>query len=175
MLRVDPRLDGISAKLHRAVELLDVVEQEYSEYLASQPYTALHDVKPTGSRIITRLVIEKPVPARLSVLFGEVAHQARSALDHFACRLLEARGKPVSTRTSFPVIATAEGWEKRVQNPTNAAGERIGGPLAGLDRGGAAWAFIHNEQPFHADDPALHPLEQLDELWNTDKHRNINV
>ena len=37
-----------------------------------------------------------------------------------------------------------------------------------------AWAFVRAEQPFHATDPELHPLKQLNDLWNRDKHRTLN-
>jgi hypothetical protein len=155
--------------------LLDAIEVEYDAYLARQPYTAVHDPQLDAGRIITRLRIDTPVPDRLSVLFGEVVHQARSALDHLVCRLLEARNRPITARSGFPVMTTEEAWRKRIECPVNAAGASIGGPLAGLDPGGAARRFIYGEQPLHADDPAAHPLAQLNLLWNLDKHRNLNA
>jgi hypothetical protein len=163
--------DGIAAKLDRADELIALVDTAFNEWIAGQPHTAEHHVNKEANADVIIFRETQQIPVRFSVMFGEIIHHTRSALDHLACGLVERAGHLVTTKTAFPIVKSEGKWRREVVRP--AAGTPARGPLAGLGVSSRAFKLIDSIQPFHATDAANHPLQSLHELWNQDKHRTL--
>jgi hypothetical protein len=118
--------------------------------------------KPPGL-VIATFVKERDLPEEISLLAGDLIHNARVALDHTLARLKERFGGNVG-RGSFPVITTQSEWDGRIGH---AKGDR--NPLHKLDQ--SAIDLIYRQQPLHRADPEHDPLVIANTLDNADKHR----
>lgn len=148
---------GIEAKLARAMEHLVALDDAVGGYLDSGPVSLQRGVSEDGLTNYFVLNAE-PVPTKIPVLIGEVAHQLRSAIEHVADALVAASGKTPTNSTVFPVLA-------KKKRPLTVAG----GVLP------EALAQVEAVQPYLDPDPERHPLHVLHRLWNVDKHRNLHV
>jgi hypothetical protein len=148
-------------KIARAREHLEVLKKEIVAFIKSDAHVVRLDEHSDNVRLIFGL--DAPPPARLSVLIGDVVHNARSALDHLANDLVRADGNTPHSRCAFPVFDTKVGFEKH------------GLPLiAGMNPD--ALCAIRWLQPYHSGiEFRMHFLWILHYLWNTDKHRQLNA
>jgi hypothetical protein len=177
------RLVGIDAKVDRAEQHLRHLDSEIAAWGSKQqPYTAKHDAdtrKITSGEVtwITRLEIADPPPV-FSIVFGEAVHNMRSALDHLVCHLIERESRQPTNSTAFPIFHTRGRWQSRVERRQRwyqIWRKTGGGPLGGFSRDSPAWALIERHQPYKRGKQAKdHPLFQLEDLWNRDKHRTLN-
>jgi hypothetical protein len=115
-------------------------------------------------------VIESPGPdraellAEATLLTSNIVHQLRSTLDNFVRELVILNGVAAPTRdNAFPI--------RRVDNSPSR--KKLKTCLAGVSPKHVD--VITDCQPWKWDDPAAHPLERLEELWNTDKHNLLQL
>ncbi len=102
------------------------------------------------------------VGLRWSVIAGEIIHQSRSALDHVIWDLIIANGgKPQEGLSGFPVF-----WEEVKYK------KRVDGMIGGINE--QARKIIDGLQPLGPDYKS-DPLYLLNEMWNRDKHRLLNM
>lgn len=151
---------GVRAKLARSLEHLQTFDSLMHQYLDTDPVELQRQIQPDGQTSVFALKVTVKPPVELAVLVGEVVYQLRSALDHIANQLVRSAGNSPTKRTTFPVLTTCP--EKPITihggvNPT-------------------ALAIIEELQPYQRQhQPGKHPLAVLNELWNTDKHRNLSL
>lgn len=171
------RLAGIDAKLARAEYQLEDLGRKWGVFLnEEQPYTVEFKHDPNAGIYLPTFWIDKEPPLELSVLCGELVYDLRSALDHIAVELIEVHGAKPIRRAAFPISSTEVDWIERVHFPRNAAGKRVRGPLHGLSKLCDAWAYVQRAQPYQRGSAApSHPLAELNELSNRDKHRVIHA
>jgi hypothetical protein len=155
-------VSGVTAKLMRAFDLLNQLDSMIFQYLLDKPY----DFDVTFNRPsmqYTVVVSVKPTPNSFAVVFGEVLHDLRSALDHTARLLVQAEGKePVDggyKRTTFPIFKSEP-----------AGGVDIAPGLSRPVRDALAAV-----QPYNAADPEKDLLWRLHQMNNIDKHRLLHV
>lgn len=155
-----PPLDGVRAKLSRIEEHLAELQAEIRAYVETEPFRALGAL--AGDRFSVRLQIERPPPPRASVIVGDIAHNARSALDHLIWQLVIANGGTPGRAHQWPILDRA---------PTSASEtRRFEAMIEGI--GSEAHHRIVYAQAYQRpDSPDQHVLYALRELSNTDKHR----
>jgi hypothetical protein len=169
----------VSAKLQRAIELIDELDALCTTYINSQNFHIEKVlVGPNKWNLVLRM--NEVLPLSFGVFVGDVVHNLRSSLDiglfHYL-RETNPNGfavlEPRALRgINFPVFETEEGYQST----------RWHGGLADeqllLD--------LREVQPFHnfelieSEDDARNflessPLLQLQKLWIADKHRGINL
>src|SRR6266849_3151894 len=173
------RLKHAWAKQH-----FEHLEQHLRVYLSRNPYGVRrrHRGKPNPYAYSFALdVLEQP-DDKASLIFGDVVHNLRSALDHLAVALTPCR----SNRIAFP-IEIANIWETDdsvnfVSNDDEAR-ERY---LANVkDMSFEVLALLESLQPYHGrlatphpglrpdQEREMHPLRILALLDNADKHRKL--
>ena len=117
-------------------------------------------------------------PARLGVLVGDAVHNLRAALDHVVYELASANHgegdlpAEVAEKLQFPVVyeRTGRGGKTPGERFDTSARQK----LAGCPR--AVFDLIEAEQPYHKGSAYTdHPLWQLGQLDNYDKHRTLTV
>ena len=162
-------LTGVGEKFRRSLEHYDSLQEAITGWVFEQGYhfvDATQDSDGDSSYILT--VKPLPVPLRIPAIFGDVVHNLRSALDHFARQLLlasDAEPDDGPGGTVFPI---------RVKAPSS------GSDLVLKARSGD----ISNElkrvldavQPYHwGSKSSEHPLALLNALDIIDKHRMLHT
>jgi hypothetical protein len=72
---------GPNLKLQRAAHHIHDLSARCSSFLAEQPFKLLrHDRRRAGETVF-RIKAEKPIPAELSLVIGDIVHNMRAALD----------------------------------------------------------------------------------------------
>jgi hypothetical protein len=93
--------------------------------------------------------------------------------------LVETHGPEPTRSTAWPIEPSPFKWRQKVERrnrPWQFWRKEGAGPLAGIPRDSEAWALIHGSQPYIRSDKARNdPLWSLNELWNADKHRALNL
>jgi len=182
VLPVDHPLAGCEAKLWRAKENFETLQAEIRAEFASgetQLMTTRGEFEPVANDenlfwyVIS--VDEVFLPSlRYATIIGDIVHDLRSALDHlvFELAFLGLEGKSFPEKVAFPASRTRGNWRGRhVQKIL----------LRGVLQ--KHRAMIYRTQPCYgrhdsASPRAIarrkrHPLTDLDNLWNHDKHRMI--
>jgi hypothetical protein len=109
---VKPTLESARLKLERSRELLEELQTEHDTWgerldlqFADKPpiYEQLEQHE-DGPWVVVRCDDRTPVPPlRWALLVGDAMHNARTALDHLACRLVEHADKKIDRATAFPI------------------------------------------------------------------------
>jgi hypothetical protein len=167
-------LEGVREKLIRADEHLHAVKTAEAEFIVTEENGVRrqyeeHITEKSGRPGVTwRANLNPAPPLRIAVLCGDFVHNLRSSLDHLARALvLENAGTPSDTppTTQFPICQDRLTRADDIRDVTV-----VGGISA------EAEYLIDTVQPYQrVDDPTLHPLWLLHELWNIDKHRTLTV
>jgi hypothetical protein len=165
-------LDSVRLKVLRTEEHLRELESEIGQWASRHPNAIVGKFEPETSDYVFRFRVFEPTHDRWGLLIGDSVHNARSALDHLACRLVELNGKTANRATQFPIFTTCSDFVR--------VGKRM---VAKLDR--RHLDMIEQLQPYHAGDNlpevagahriAQHPLTILNDLSNADKHRVFNT
>ncbi len=161
-------LDGPRLKLQRSEEHLNDLRAAYDAHSAeAQSYVAVgsQELGQDGTWWhVNRCTAAPEPPAHWGLLAGDAVHNARSALDHLACRLVECNDRTATRQTSFPL------WEQEPSNPNQQ--RRFDSCIRGM-------SSQHQEAVRHLQ-PYLRPgtaeawkLTILADLDNLDKHRLI--
>jgi hypothetical protein len=174
---VSHRLEGISAKLDRTSEQLEGLEAKWQTFLTDeQPHAFGIHHDPKAGLYYVKFEIDKSTPLYFSVLVGEIVHNLRSALDHLANEIVERHTRKSSSKAAFPIYSDEAAWRRDVEDPRNALGKKRRGPLHGIPAGSDAWTYIEDAQPYKCGERAeFHPLAELSDLSNRDKHRVIHA
>jgi hypothetical protein len=157
-------LDGVRAKIERAMEHFDKLRRDASPF-ERNAYTVRGEKDFEKGAIVffaQDMGLGEP-PIQLSLLAGEIAYQLRSALDHLVYQLISANGQTPDRKGQFPIFKSPNEYESR-------AGPMIQGlsPRAG--------AVIESLQPYHRHiATGYDTLWMLNDLNNTDKHRLVPV
>lgn len=106
---------GTRLKLTRARKHLAELEAGAKAYLQSKPFEVYTAADPTSGPISYRVRVRADPPAELGVVLGDALHNARSALDHVVCRLVEHAGGQVVTKTAFPAGRTEKMFKTAVR------------------------------------------------------------
>jgi hypothetical protein len=153
-----PDLANIKAKLDRANEhLQEVVEidKRFSDVQCEMVFTEDQD-KGLGYFVV---VLPK-MPIEVSTIVGDCLHNLRSILDYLVWQLvLSNPPSQPGRRNMFPICSTSKDFESQVK----------GRRLAGVHQ--EAIKIIEKLQPY---DNPNHPLALLDNLYNADKHCDLN-
>ncbi len=165
--------ESVRLKVEWSKNHLDRLEMEIAEWRALQPYRlGRHRDEVPETEFVGTIRLEPPIPASFALLSGDAVHNLRSALDHLACALVEARDPSTSetgpAQVEFPIFRDEGEFDRRVFNP--ARPRRINK----IDL--AAQAAIRRVQPFTNPGAALFdPLWVLHRLDIIDKHRQLSI
>lgn len=157
-------LDGVNLKLTRAREHFKSLEDEYKPFLKANPYKVIREFDSNTGENIFR-VIEDPVeiPLEYGAIVGDMIYNFRSALDVLANRLVEANRGVLSRGTAFPIFNSPHQWKSSHKDK-----------VAGMSA--THVALIKSEQPCFAKNKYRGTfLGYLEEVCNSDKHRNITL
>lgn len=159
---------GIEAKIDRAGQHIDALNDEIRAWAERDPYTVLSD--PGGPALSHRAYLKfrvVPDTQRWGLLLGDAVHNLRSALDHLiyalAVRVSGLNPPPGWRRLAFPILDESKSWkgkrDRRLKSLT--------APMR---------AAIEAVQPYRfgpVDSAHRDLLWMLSELDNADKHREI--
>jgi hypothetical protein len=96
-------LAGPRLKIERAERHVRELEAEIRAFRERNPYRVVRDHDAQAGRYVYRVKTVEDVPACLSTIIGDIAHNLRSALDQLACQMVLANRGQVKTRTGFPI------------------------------------------------------------------------
>lgn len=170
-------LAGIAAKIERAREHVLELNARADRWLADGPH-AIVNTEERGDWIIAFVEVP-PVPAVVPIIFGEVVHNLRSALDHLAWQLVTALGGKPGSHTYFPIAYEQTDFERMAFTRKDGRGRIHKGALHPLAPDHPAARAIRAEQPYRCwrdaglPDATVELLAVLHRLWNLDKHRVI--
>jgi hypothetical protein len=170
---VSPSLDGINAKLSRAEQHLNALEEAIAEFLDGglligskfDPVNKGYNVFYNG--------LGAGFPVGWGAILGDFIHNAGSLLDHLVWQLALINNETPDRDNHFPICATEPGFKNDVihRNP-----KRGKSPLHGL--GPEHVARIQSRQPYVGRtkvDAEATPLFLLNQCWNMDKHQLIHA
>jgi hypothetical protein len=171
-----PDFSGIWAKIERAKEHLDEFDRECGAQVGTPIPEAYRvpmrcEYEPGSGDHVFRATPTLPEDAvrRLGIVVGDIAHNARSALDHlfWQLALVHCGG----------VMPWSEGDQRRIQFPIDDTAADFAKNKRRKFVAPEHWTIIEGHQPHSRGlDKAhafLHPVVRLREFSNTDKHRVI--
>lgn len=151
-------LVGVNLKLARAQEHFEAIAAIDERFAAVLCEVVFREDKDKG---IGYFAISLPeTPLELSTIVGDCLHNLRSTLDYLVWQIV--RSNPPNTperRNMFPICSSPQEFASQVKR----------GRLRGVPA--AATEIIERLQPYDGPD---HPLALLNELYNADKHRDLN-
>jgi hypothetical protein len=173
----DHPLAGCKEKLWRAHEHFELLQEEIAKLQTGETQLATFrtELKPDAHNILRTLVdaIDEP-PLLLATILGDMVHNLRSSLDHlvFELAFLGLRGKKIPDKTAFPASLTRANWcSNKVQQVL----------LEGVLQ--KHRALLYQAQPCYRKRDTVsptarrrrkrHPIADLHDLWNEDKHRIV--
>jgi hypothetical protein len=165
---------GARLKMARAREHLESLHVAVEGFIRTDPYGVVAEDESDGSQRVYRIDRFAQAPLNLALIVGDVIHNARCVLDHFAQVAAEhgARAKG---------LVLTDDEIRQIQFPLARTPEEFGEEI---DRG---WllhvepdvvAYIKSLQPFERGQPLyawMHPLGVVRNLSNIDKHRHLHV
>ena len=162
-----PDLSSVRGKLDRAQEHIEALHEAGNGFLDAEPYRFEHQYSPYLSAYFIWVTPLKQPPPELSILLGDALYNCGSALDHIICALARLTNPTSKCHgTQFPIFTTPKGY-----------GDAETKYLRGVPP--KAKTVIKRLQPFvskgYGVDPKRHVLEVFRTLYNTDKHRRLNV
>jgi len=109
--------------------------------------------------------IDKP---RFGIIFGDLIHNLRSALNYIVTALADASNVTIDQRHQFPIYIERKAYKGEVGTAKTPTAK---GPLHGITHG---LGLIEQLQSYHQKpDPRADPLWHLHRFSNADKHRNV--
>ena len=160
---------------------LNDLRKEVERISAATPEPVRGEFDAVQSRYTFRPPVD-PLDPTLALLVGDVAHCLRAAVNYLVTALVRSTGQEEDRWTEFPIygIDLEPGkprYWREIDNlwETDSRG-RIAAMLARTPSG--TKDALKPLQPFFGvprTDPVRHPLFQLQQLSNTDKHRRLNL
>jgi hypothetical protein len=161
-------LDSVEAKLQRAEQHIQAIQDEIQPWMAKASYTISPQVNADSTRysLIAHLVGDEPPLQRWTLMAGDSLHNLRCVLDHlvYAIAVHEAGTVPPpdENKLMFPITDTAAKFQESAQRIRT-----LSAPVR---------KAIEDVQPYnrpHLDLPPL--LAVLRDLENIDKHRLLQM
>lgn len=150
----------LHARLDRAEEHYKSFGQIWADYLSQRPHALDRSVEADGT-IVARLRRVLPLPAELSVVFGELLYELRAALDNclYAVAVLVSGQNPPphATRLEWPIRETPADWSSQASRYR--------------DLPSAITEALEAVQPYQAELPGWNSLRILHDLARIDRHR----
>lgn len=163
-MNTERSLEGCKAKVTRAKELIEQLENEILTILNSEDYKVVSGHEFEKKRYVFRLQ-GKPLPLKVSVLVGEIIHHLRSTLDHMVWMFANKDG--LSERDCrniyFPVCSSQKEFEKAVKK----------GKLVGVPEN--LKNFVESLQPYKSNDSKNSIIKILHDLDIIEKHKLLLV
>jgi hypothetical protein len=154
---------GIRAKLARAISYLEQLNPEMGAFMDRRPVVLSTPVEVEPNVLSFKLVYEQPIPIEWGVRLGEFVHNLRSALDNAVTLLVETNNGTVTRHTGFPIFDDPAKWRDNGHRKIDGAIKQ-------------ARTFIESLQPLPGNDGVFaHYLKSLNDLWNADKHRVVQI
>jgi hypothetical protein len=162
-------LAGVHAKIDRASEHLDALNDEWAEVLRvnAKDFLGPIEVNPETEWYLLRFGPFDPDMVRYSVIAGEMAYALRSALEHLVWALVKRSHRAPTTGNQFPIET------KRTLTPDQFIREHRNGLLRGVPL--RVIRVIEQYQPYNAPDPPSHFLTIIKTFADVDKHRTLFV
>jgi hypothetical protein len=164
-----PDYRGVRLKLRRAQTHVNTLKRE----VLRMKFPNADSVPGKDGWMVSRYMGKIP-PPRFAVMVGDVAHNARSALDHLAWQLAIANGTKPDRHNVFPIYTMRSQWMTDVECRDPSRGLS---PLDGLSS--AARQAIRDCQPFTTTatqkEAARTALFQLHRISLIDKHRTLHA
>lgn len=171
--------DGYLLKLIRARTQLEDLQIQLRTWMSGERCRAF--TEPDGSEpncFVVKVSVLGSVPIDpFALMIGEVLHGLRGALDHLAYALASKHTVPlpedVAQQSEFPIFGDKNrkgnlGAGRHMFDSSGIA------KIRGVDP--AAQAIIKSLQPYHrGNNYTAHPLWQLHDLSNIDKHRLLPI
>lgn len=155
-----PSLKNPSAKHDRAGEHLQELVAELEQFISKDPHSVIWQTDPEAGWHQARFKVRLDPPLRLGLIFGDVIHNLRSALDNLVCQLA-LLGSGDCRRTQFPICSTPADFAHRRNTWLS------GVDAEHVDR-------IESYQPYaDRDEAAQRTLKAINTFDNLDKHRAI--
>lgn len=155
-----PEIQLLDARLNRATEHYRSFGRLWAEYLDSGPHR-LERITERDGVVAARLRRVRPIPAELSVVFGELLCQLRAALDNclYAVAVLTSGQNPPpnAQRLEWPIRETLAEWKSQASRYRDLPSSIV-----------EALAAI---QPYQAECPGWNSLHILHDLARLDRHR----
>jgi hypothetical protein len=163
-MTAEERLALIREKIERAKKHLADLDVEIHSFLDPKPYEFRAERDPQTRQLVYYLASIKDMPSEIPLIAGDAFQNLRSALDHLACRLVEAgAGIPIRDNpeffkgVSFPIRDTEE--------TSKDESARLGKVKRMRQN---AVKMIDDIKPYKGGDDTLWRLHKLN---NIDKHR----
>ncbi len=155
-------LNGCYAKLKQAKHHLSLLVSAQKRGFESGRFKLVSHEEPNGD-LVQSVSFPESEALKIGVRIGDVIHNSRSALDHLVWQLVLTDGNSPGYWTQFPIVDNANKF------PLEHGRKR---DLKGVSP--EAFRYIKSVQPFYSgiDDPE-HPLLNLRDLSNRDKHRIV--
>ena len=158
--------EGIKEKLERADENVINLDAEISRFFQECKYPIMPKMQDEEHSKAVKYFKDLPLPARFSILSGEIFHHLRSCLDHIIWELSDdlTRNSKDGSFLQFPILETRPATENKFNNYDR----KIKG-VTNPD----AHKLIEKLQPYHRPIPASDPLLVIHKMDIIDKHREL--
>lgn len=103
MPTLDEHFESPKALIRRAYEQIGEYERELADFGKIEPFIRIVDVDSEPGVEIHKIRITRDLPRKLSVIFGDISKNLRSALDHAVYGCAVALGVPHPKGTAFPI------------------------------------------------------------------------
>jgi hypothetical protein len=149
---------GVRVKIDRAKKHCRELESEIARFNAGNPYALVDDTHPETGKPIYRFRFLTPIPKDWGGYVGDIIHNLRAALDNLATASAlhhdPTIGRSALKDVYFPIGATKEAFDRRLQTDLKRASERTR-------------KIVKRLKPYKGGADAFWRLHQLDIL---DKH-----
>lgn len=163
---------GVLLKLGRAHRHLEELQGEIEAFFGLRPYrTALRTDKEGVEHVLVGYLTHRP-PASLPLIAGDCMQNMRVALDHLAWALAGLGGGEPPDDTAFPIFLDPARFHRQT---TKGEPHRRSGLWKIRAIPAEARTIIEELQPYHAEDPEVHPLWTLNEYSRVERHRTLSI
>lgn len=165
-------LAGPALKLWRAQCHLVDMQNEINAFFLQTPYRTVLYKHEAGLHHVLRVHTTQEPPVELPLMAGDCMQNMRVALDQLAWSLAGISGKEPPGNTAFPIYLTADDFHEKTKKGRPAARSGLA-KIRTMPK--EARAIIEELQPYHAEDPELHPLWILNKWSRIDRHRTLSI
>lgn len=159
-------------KLWRAQCHLWELSREMADFFKTKPYRTVLYKHEAGLEHVLLVHTTQEPPVSLPLIAGDCMQNMRVALDQLAWALASINGREPPGNTAFPIYLDPDSFHEKTKKGRPAAGSG----LAKIRTMPAeAQTMIEALQPYHAEDPELHPLWTLNEYSRIDRHRTLSI
>lgn len=170
------------AKAERARVHIDSLRQQIAEFMDTGPYSLKPEQTEVPDRWAYRLRHHGEIPIEISTTVGDVLHNLRAALDNLAFELARRNHggnlTPAQERlSSFPITTSPADFDRFMSERGR---DQLYGARAREALRAAQWWVLQEELPDilgndYDDRARWDPVRRLNELWNVDKHRRLQL